>query len=249
MVEEISPLTCTAEQLHSVISGKNPTWLRLCLSNPRITEDHLLTLLRNPRITPEIPQTISRHDEWMSSYKVQSAIANCPKTPYPLALRIIQMLFWKDLLKVAGNFRLLPRIRRMAENQLKEKVQDLTLGEKISLARTAPRAVIGFLRWQSEPEVIRALLRNSHLVEDDIMVMINEETTPDYILEAIGTDFKWSLQYPIRLALIRNERTPLRVSLKFLSRLQKPDLKAVADAPHTPELLKRVAIRILSGEY
>ena len=65
--------------------------------------------------------------------------------------------------KVAGNFRLMPRIRHMAENQLKEKVQDLTFGEKISLARTAPQAVIGFLRWQSEPEVIRALLRNSHL--------------------------------------------------------------------------------------
>jgi hypothetical protein len=247
--EELSPLTCTAEQLHTVVSGKNPTWLRLCLANPKITVDHLMTLLRNPRITPEIPQLISRNDEWMSSYKLQVAIVNCPKTPFPLAIRILQMLFWKDLVKIADNYRLLPKIRRSAENQLRDKVQELTLGEKISLARTAPRAIIGYLRWQTEPEVIRALLRNNHLVEDDILVIINEETTPDFILEAIGSDYKWSLQYPIRVALVRNRKTPLRISLKFLSRLQKPELKAIVNAPHTPELLKRAADRILSGEY
>jgi hypothetical protein len=249
MVAELSPLTCTAEELHTVVSGRNPTWLRLCLSNPRITENHLLSLLRNPRIVPEIIQTISRKEEWISSYKLQVAIVNCPKTPFPLALRMVQMLFWRDLLKIAGNFRLSPKVRRSAENQLRDKVQDLTLGEKVALARTAPRPVISFLRWQDEPEVIRALLRNSHLVEDDIMVMINEETTPKYILEAIGSDFKWSLQYPIRVALVRNKKTPLNISLKFLSRLQKQDLKALAEAPYTPELLRRTAIRILSGEY
>src|SRR5262245_60827967 len=120
MVEEISPLTCTAEQLHSVVSGKNPTWLRLCLSNPKITEEHLMALLRNPRITAEIPQLISRKDEWMSSYKLQVAVVNCPKTPFPIAMRMVQMLFWKDLVKTADNFRLLPKVRRAAENQLRD---------------------------------------------------------------------------------------------------------------------------------
>jgi hypothetical protein len=249
MVEEISPLTCTAEQLHTVVSGKNPTWLRLCLSNPKITEDHLMALLRNPRITAEIPQMISRNDEWMSSYRLQVAVVSCPKTPFPIAMRMVQMLFWKDLVKVADNFRLLPKIRRVAENQLRDKIQELTLGEKISLARSAPRAIISHLRWQTEPEVIRALLRNHHIVEDDILVMINEETTPDYILEAIGTDYKWSLQYSVRVALVRNQKTPLRTSLKFLSRLQRTDLKAIVNAPHTPELIKRAADRILCGEY
>ncbi len=246
---ELSPLTCTAEELHTVVTGKNPTFLRLCLSNPKITDDHLLALLRNPRVLPDIVETISRSDQWMSSYKLQVAVVNCPKTPFPLALRMVQMLFWRDLLKTAGNFRLLPKVRRAAENHLRDKIQDLTLGEKITLARTAPRAVVTFLRWQDEPEVVRALLRNSRLIEDDVMVMINEETTPDYILEAVATDFKWSLQYPIRVALVKNPRTPLRIALKFLSRLQKPDLRALVDAPHTSELLRRASQRIIDGEY
>ena len=246
---DISPLTCTAEELHTVVSGRNPTWLRLSLSNPKITVDHLIILLRNPRITSEIVQSISRNDEWMFNYKLQVAVVNCPKTPFPLAHRMVQLLFWRDLLKVTGNFKLHPKLRRVAENQLRDKVQNLTLGEKITLARTAPRPVIAFLRWLNEPEVIRALLRNSHLVEDDIMVLINEESTPDFILDAIGSDFKWSLPYPIRVALVRNRKTPLRISLKFLSRLQKQDLRTISDAPHTPELVRRAAIRILSGEY
>ena len=97
MVADISPLTCTAEELHTVISGRNPTWLRLSLSNPKITVDHLLIMLRNPRITSEIVQSISRNDEWMFNYKLQVAVVNCPKTPFPLAHRMVQLLFWRAI--------------------------------------------------------------------------------------------------------------------------------------------------------
>lgn len=218
----------------------------LALSNAALHEDHLIALLRNPSITAEIVYSIS---ERSTSYKVQYAIASCPKTPYPLGISVIQNLFWADLLKVLGNFRLNPRLRRMAENYLHEKASNLTLGEKMSLARIAPRPLIPLLRTENEPRVIAELLRNPNLVEDDLLTMIHYQLTPSVILGTIGRDYKWKVRYPIQLALVRNDKTPLPVALRFLSGLRKPDLKAVASAPKTPELIRRAADRILSGEY
>jgi hypothetical protein len=96
---EVSALTCTASELYIVVSGSNPKNLRLSLSNPSIQEDHLLVLLRNARITQDIVELICEHNDWIASYRVQTAIVNCAKTPYTIAMRLIQLLFWHDLLK------------------------------------------------------------------------------------------------------------------------------------------------------
>src|SRR5215471_11457120 len=179
---ELSPLTCTAEELYGIVSSNNRTWLTLSLSNPAINEEHVQVLLRNPAITPEIVHSIYERYEWSNSYKIQLAIVNCPKTPLPLCLRLMSSLFWPDLIKTASNHRLLPRVRRSAENQLRDKLAELTLGEKMSLARSAPRPAITFLRTEKDTKVVEALLRNPHLVEDDILIIINNEGTPQNIL-------------------------------------------------------------------
>src|SRR5262245_34479843 len=196
MALDVSPLTCTASELYTVVSGSNPKNLRLSLSNPAIQEDHLLVLLRNMRITQDIVELICERNDWIASYRVQAAIVNCSRTPYTIAIRLIQLLFWHDLLKTASNLKLSPRIRRVAENNLKARISEMSLGEKMSLARTCPRPLIGHLRGESEIKIIAELLRNPQLVEDDVVLMINDETTTRSILLSIGRDFKWSVRYP-----------------------------------------------------
>lgn len=246
---EISPLTCTAEELFGVVARSNRKHLSLSLSNPNFTEDHVIALLRNPAVNQEIISEISERYDWLSSYKVQCAIVNCSKTPHTLAMRFLQALFWNDLLKTSLNLRLNPRIRRAAENHLRDKISGLTLGEKINLARTGPRSVVHFLKNDDESRVIAALLRNPHVVEDDILAVINNQFTSPAILRAIGEDYKWKVRYSVRFALVRNARTPLGVALGFLSKLRKPDLEALVKAPQTRELILRAASRILGGEY
>lgn len=242
-----SPLTCSREELYAIVSSSNRTRLLLCLSNPVLTEEHILSLLRNPHITQELVQTI--HDRFNKSYKVQFGIVNCPKTPYTLSMRLLQTLFWNDLARIAANYRLSPALRRSAENHLREKVYGLTLGEKKTLAKTAPRALIGLLKTETEPSVFSCLLQNPRFVEEDLLPLINHDLTPVAILEAIAANRQWTNRYPIRLALVRNERTPLRFSLSFLSKLQKRDLEQLVQATQTPHLLRLAAERILTGRY
>jgi hypothetical protein len=246
---DVSPLTCSAEELYGVVARANRKHLLLSLSNPAFTEDHVIALLRNSAVDQEIISEISERYDWLASYKVQCAIVNCPKTPHTLAMRFLQALFWNDLLKTSINLRLNPRIRRAAENHLRDKISGLTLGEKISLARTGPRAVVHFLKNEDEYRVITALLRNPHTLEDDVLAMINNELAIPSVLRVIAQDYKWKVRYSIRLALVRNNRTPMGLSLGFLSKLRKPDLEVIAKAPYTRELIRRGAERILSGEY
>ena len=244
-----SPLTCTSEELYTIVSSSNRRWLLLCLSNPAMSENHVLALLRNPTITTDVVHSIYERYEWISSYKVQFAIANCPKTPFPLCIKVLQLLFWNDLVRTCSNYRLTPQVRRAAENFLREKVSGLTLGEKKSLARTAPRVLIGFLRNEIDADVFPFLLRNPQLAEDDLLATINQDRTPSGVLETIGSDYKWSTRYPIRLALVRNVHTPLHIALSFVSKLKKQDLEALAHSPQTTELVRRAAKRILTGNY
>ena len=219
----------------------------LCLSNPHITEEHLLSLLRNPHISQEIIQTV--HDRFNKSYKVQFGIVNCAKTPYSLSLRLLQFLFWNDLIRICGNYRLFPPLRRTAENYLRDKASGLTVGEKKTLARTAPRALIAMLKTESEPSVLECLLRNPRLVEEDIVPLVANELTPVPILETVASDRQWTNRYTVRLALVRNSKTPLRIRLSFLSRIQKNDLETLIHAPLTAHLIRAAAERILIGEY
>jgi hypothetical protein len=246
---EISALTCTAEQLFTVVSRGNRNDLVLSLSNPAITEDHLIALLRNPVLTEQIVVEIADRYDWIASYSIQFAIVNCRKSPYTLAMRLLPALFWNDLLKTSLNYRLNPRIRRVAENYLQEKISNITLGEKISIARTGPRSIIKLMKTEKDPRVISALLRNSHLLEDDVLSLVNNQMTSPAILRTIGQDYKWNVRYAIQLALVRNQHTPLAITLSFLSKLQQPDLEFVSTSPATRELIRRAAERILGGLY
>ena len=246
---DVSPLTCTSEQLFTILNSSRTPHLRLCLANPAMTVQHVILLLRNAHITQDMLESICENQEWISQHTVQFAVVNCPKTPHTLAMRVLQLLFWRDLVKTAGNLRISPRLRRAAENHLRDKLLELSMGEKITIARTGPRSVIAFLREETAPRVISALLQNPHTIEDDVLRLINDEFTEPEILSAIGKEYKWSASYPVRLALVRNERTPLPLSLSFLSKLRKQDLLVIINAPATPELIRRAAERIVKGEY
>jgi hypothetical protein len=246
---DVSPLTCSSEELFAVISSSNTQRLRLCLSNPAITPQHVVMLLRNHHITQDMIETICDREDWLKSHTVVFAVVNCPRSPYTVAMRLMQLLYWNDLMKTAGNLRISPRLRRTAENHLRDKMVELTLGEKMTAARTGPRAVVSILRDDPEPRVIAALLRNPHVIEEDVIRIVNDDLVDADTLAAVGQDYKWAQSYPVRLALVRNQRTPLPLALSLVSKLRRQDLEPLIRDPHTAELVRRAATRILEGDY
>ncbi len=162
--------------------------------------------------------------------------ARHPRTPQIVALRFIPGLYWADLVRVGLDMRLHPMVRRAAETRLIDRLPALAVGEKMAIARSASPGVLAALRNDPTPRVIAALLENPRLAEGLLVPLLASESALPAVLAVIAGSPKWSVRYPIRLALCQNPRTPLDRALMLLPMLKRSDLESVAAnlAPQAP---------------
>lgn len=76
----------------------------------------------------------------------------------------------------------------------------------------------------TSPDVIRTLLQNRNLSEDDVRILASRKNLPSDILETIARDKRWLESYPVKLSLARNPKTPLSISLSIARYLRLFDL-------------------------
>jgi hypothetical protein len=239
------PETCESAELNRLILEGDEKTLEKVLRNPNLTPQQVVLIFENKFVTHEIVKQICGEPNWVGRYTIKVAIVNSPLTPKVTALNLVKFLFWKDLVKVAKNARLLPPVRNMADVVLKDRLPEITVGEKVSLARIASRTLIRSLIHDRNEMVFRALLENPMLTEEPLIHLASSPSADPAILSVLATHKKWSYRYGIRLALLRNRRTPVAVAVGMLSHLMESDLKAVIDMDHVPRIVKMCAERII----
>ncbi len=79
----------------------NKTLQTFLLKNPRITVDEIRAMAANRQATPETLRLISDNRTWMQSLGVVSALVRNPKTPAPLAVRLLERLPLSDVRQIA----------------------------------------------------------------------------------------------------------------------------------------------------
>jgi len=220
-------------------------YLEGALANTGLTPAHVVLLLRNPSSTAAIIQKIGRDPEWRKVYDVRAAIVLNPRTPRALAMNLVSFLWWRDLVRVVDHAVLAPSLRRMAERLIGIRLQEMALGQRISLARMASRGVINSLRRDDSPMVIRALLQNPRFVEEDAVAIARHAATPAAILRAVSEEPRWSYRPAVRKAIARNPATPAAVALRLLHQLGRNDLRELTRSPRVPGLVKVAAQRLL----
>jgi hypothetical protein len=109
-----------------------------------------------------------------------------------------------------------------------------TEDKRTELAATAIAEEIAQYVQDPSPKVIRALLGNRQLTEEDILIVANRKNIPADILEIIARDKRWSESYPVRLALARNPKSPLSVSLPIARFLRLFDLEEITRSHFIP---------------
>ncbi len=99
---------------------------------------------------------------------------------------------------------------------------------KLEQAVAATEEQIITMIHDPSPQVVRALLGNRNLSENDILVIANRKNLPSDVLEMIAKDKRWAESYPIRLALAKNPKTPLFLSLSIVRYLRLFDIAEMA---------------------
>ncbi len=125
--------------------------------------------------------------------------------------------------------------------------RELTLGERKSLARGAPRDTLDRLLRDPEPQVIRLLLRNPRLVERDVVLVAARRPAQPEVLREIMANPKWISRYPVKRSIVLNPGAPNELALRLLPFMTRTHLAEIAKDPALPLIRQQAARRLLDA--
>ncbi len=212
----------------------------------RLSEQEVLAVLRNKNLTRECVKLVLGHPPLLASYAVKKALVSGRHTPSVDAQHLVPHLYWMDLLEAAVDMRVHPAVRHACERRLVERLPELGLGERVTLARRGPRSLLQALRAETEPRVVQALLQNRFMTEVDVVAMAGSPRTPAAVLGAIHYSGKWGNRYEVRRTLVLNPSTPLYIAQFNARRLRSNDLEDLAGSRSLAAGVRRVCESILA---
>jgi hypothetical protein len=124
--------------------------------------------------------------------------------------------------------------------------RQLTLGERKALARRPDRDTMQRLLADSHPDVIRRLLRNPRITEDDVVRLAAKRPGKSEVLAEIARSTKWAHGPRVRMALVMNPATPIEIAARVSGLLLRPELERVAGSPGVPASVRAVCIEHLA---
>jgi hypothetical protein len=213
------------------------------LVNPKslqseFTEDLALSLLKRPDLQPELLEKFARNGTLMKSRKVKLALIQHPKTPRHVLLPLLRHLFTFDLMRVALTPTIAADIKMAAEGNLISRLEKISMGEKLSLARRASGRVAAALLNEPEPRVIDAALQNGRLTESGLIKQLSRKRANLQLITAICGHHKWRTRTDIRIVLLRSENTPIECALELVRSLPKVIAQEIINKSDLSEIAK-----------
>jgi hypothetical protein len=187
----------------------NPAEMAEGASAEPANEDQALALLHRADVTAAELSLLARSSVVAKSRKVALGLALHPLTPRHITIPLLRRLFTFDLMQVALTPAVAVDVKRAAEEQILNRMESVSLGERISLARRASGRVAAALLLDAESRVISTALDNSHLVEALVVTALMKHNGPEALFTLASEHPKWSLRREVQIALLRSEKTPL----------------------------------------
>lgn len=220
-----------------------------------LVEEHLkaldpvaaLAALRHPFASKAVIEAIASSRKLMSVRSVRKAIALHPLSPRHVAFLCLLDLTWRDLLDVGRETRVTMPVRRLANEKLREKLEKLAIGEKISLARLADRSLHTRLLEESGTAVLSALLRNTRLLAEDLLTWMAIGNPEPVQLALLGQDKEWTRRVEVREALLKHPSTPRAIALALLPRASRAEWRSLSQDPRVHPLLAACASDLLEA--
>ena len=215
----------------------------------QLLEDEAIAVLNNPFVTPAICQQIAQNQRLTGFYSVRLKLVALKHTPQAHAVKFVHYLYWSDLVRLSVDVKVNAPVRRAIDTILVNKVDKLTLGERITVAKRCSHALVKALLFDPDPRVFEALLINQRVREDDLLLVAGSERATRMHLQLLANDRKWSYRYNIRKALVMNPLTPRSAAASMLRSLTPRDLRLIHRNPQTTVYVRRCIERLQPAAY
>ncbi|HUJ39422.1 MAG TPA: hypothetical protein VLW54_02650 [Candidatus Acidoferrales bacterium] len=221
------PRSASPAALEVLIGSADPEVLLGVLDNPALHESLLCRLLERKDAPSELLRRVAQRAGWIRAYPVKLRLARHPHTPRLIALACVRQLFLFDLARVSLLPSALAEVRRVAEDLVLNRLAQLPVGQKITLAKQGPARVAAALLAEGLPSTLAHVLENAHLNEAQITRVLARMDLSARVVNAVARHPKWSNSPQVRIALLRHPLTPLARIMAFLPDIPLSDLRDI----------------------
>jgi hypothetical protein len=251
MPKESTPVSSSTSDsvtipLEEAIHNNSADVLNGAVTDPSLTLDLALALMKRRDLPAEAVEQLGKNSTLMKSRKLKLAMVEHPRTPRHLSLPMVRHLFTFDLMKVALTPYAPADIRIAADEALANRLEKISMGERLSLAHRASERIARALLLDSETRIVRAALENSRLTEASIIKALMRRNSSAALVEAVCRDSKWSPRREIRMVLLRNEKTPLARALEFARSLPGTLVQEILQGSRLPTNIKSCVLKDLA---
>ncbi|HET7751386.1 MAG TPA: hypothetical protein VFK81_18495 [Terriglobales bacterium] len=233
------------QDLTSLIHSHSADELKRAASHEALSEELALALLERRDLPADALEALSKNAPALKSRRVLVGMIGHPKTPRHVSLPVIRHLYTFELMQLALSPAVLADIKKAAEETLVSRLEKITLGERITLARRASGRVAAALLLDSEPRVVEAAVTNPFLTEVLIVKALMSEKAPATLVELVCRDGRWSLRREVRIALLRHPLTPANEAAQLARSLPTGVLHELMQDARLPEAARECLQREL----
>lgn len=122
-----------------------------------------------------------------------------------------------------------------------QRIASMTVAQRIGLAMKGSREERGILIRDPNKIVAVAVLSSPKMTETEIESVAKMASLSEEVLRIIAGNRAWTKRYGVIVALARNPKTPVAISMNLLGRLSERDLRAISTDKNVPEALRITA--------
>jgi hypothetical protein len=123
-----------------------------------------------------------------------------------------------------------------------QRLANMTVPEKVKCATKGTREMRAVLIRDPNRMVAAAVLSCPKVNDAEVEAFAKMGNVSEEILRSIATNRAWTKNYGVLLALTKNSKTPVALTMNLLQRLNESDVKKLSTDRNVPEAL-RVAAR------
>lgn len=120
-------------------------------------------------------------------------------------------------------------------------VQKMTPSQKIKLAQTGAKEARGLLIRESSKVIALAVIANPKITLGEVEFFAKSTSLNEEVLRKIGSNAEWCRKPTVASALVNNPKTPIGISLGFVSRMTERDLALLERNRNIPEAVRASA--------
>lgn len=214
-----------------------------------ITEEQALALLKRHDLPQRALETLAANRAAMRHRSVLVEVVKHSRAPRHVSLPALRHLYTFELMQVGLTPAAAADVKLAAEDTLISRLDAISTGERLALARRASARLAAALLCDREDHVVAAALENSHMTEESVVKALMHPAVDQYAINALPNllrgHSKWSHRTDVQIALLESGKLRAAHTITYVRSLSTKVLRAACDRDRLPAITKAALLEEL----